>query len=56
MGPAGWQLSVATDWVPDSSARAGGMRSLREARQLAARELADAVAFGAPRRHGLRCR
>jgi DNA-binding CsgD family transcriptional regulator len=53
MAAAGWQLSVATDWVPTAVRALAESGRSREARELAARELAEAVAFAAPRRHGM---
>ena len=53
MAAAGWQLSVATDWVPTAARALVDCGRSGEALELAARELADAVSFGAPRRHGM---
>ena len=53
MVAAGWQLSVLTDWVPSAAVALLELGRAGEARQLATRELADAVAFGAARRHGI---
>ena len=53
MAAAGWQLSVATDWVPTAARALVACGRSDEAGELAARELADAVAFGAPRRRGI---
>ena len=53
MAAAGWQLSVATDWVPAAARALVECGRSGEASELAARELAEAVAFGAPRRHGM---
>jgi DNA-binding NarL/FixJ family response regulator len=47
------RLSVLTDWVPAAALALTQLGSHDQARALCARELADAVAFGAPRRHGI---
>jgi DNA-binding CsgD family transcriptional regulator len=46
-------LSVVADWVPATAAALAQLGRLGDARELAERELADAVAFAAPRRHGM---
>jgi DNA-binding CsgD family transcriptional regulator len=53
MRAAGLQLSVLTDWVPVAALALARLGRLKQARELAARELAEAVAYGAPRRHGI---
>ncbi len=53
MAAAGWQLSVVTDWAPSAAVALVALGRVEEARALASRELADAIAFGAPRRHGI---
>ncbi len=53
MRAAGCHLSVLTDWVPPTARALARLGRLDEARQLASRELEDAIAFGAPRRHGI---
>lgn len=53
MASSGLQLSVLTDWVPTATLGLAQLRRREEAMELARRELADAVAFGAPRRHGI---
>jgi DNA-binding CsgD family transcriptional regulator len=53
MSAAGLQLSVLTDWVQAATLALTRLGRLREARELASRELGEAVAFGAPRRHGI---
>jgi DNA-binding CsgD family transcriptional regulator len=46
-------LSVLVDWVPNAATAFAQLGRIDEARELAARELADAAAFGAARRHGI---
>jgi DNA-binding CsgD family transcriptional regulator len=46
-------LSVLIDWVPIATTALAQVGRIDEARELAARELADAAAFGAARRHGI---
>jgi len=53
MAAPGYQLSVLNDWVPTATATLEKLGRREEARELAHRELADAVAFGASRRHGM---
>jgi DNA-binding CsgD family transcriptional regulator len=53
MSAARLQLSVLTDWVPAATLALTRLGRLEEARELASRELNEAVAFGAPRRHGI---
>jgi DNA-binding CsgD family transcriptional regulator len=53
MAAAGLQLSVLTDWVPAAVLALTQLERTEQARELAERELADALAFGAPRRHGI---
>jgi DNA-binding CsgD family transcriptional regulator len=53
MSAAGWQLSVLTDWVPASTQASVALGRREEASRLAARELAQARAYGAPRRLGI---
>jgi DNA-binding CsgD family transcriptional regulator len=53
MAAAGCHLSVLVDWAPTATLALARLGRDDEARRLADRELADAVAFGAPRRHGL---
>jgi DNA-binding CsgD family transcriptional regulator len=53
MAAAGFQLSVITDWASTAALALARLGRHEEARQLAAREVADAVAFGAPPRHGV---
>ena len=49
----GLRLSTFSDWWPSAAAALTRLGRLEEAAELARRELADAVAFGAPRRHGI---
>jgi DNA-binding CsgD family transcriptional regulator len=53
MTAAGWQLSVLTDWTPSAAAALVTLGRADEARRLASRELSEAAAYGAPRRHGI---
>ena len=53
MAGAGCDLSVFVDWVPTATLALTALGRGDEARALAARELAAAAAFGAPRRHGV---
>jgi DNA-binding CsgD family transcriptional regulator len=53
MSVAGFQLSVVTDWVPATVGALIGLGRHQQARDLCARELDDAIAFGASRRHGV---
>ena len=53
MTVAGYQLSVIVDWVPSAATALVRLGRHGDAGRLAERELADAVAFGAPRRHGM---
>jgi DNA-binding CsgD family transcriptional regulator len=46
-------LSVLTDWVPAAMVALRALGRFDEAWELAHRELEDAVAFKAPRRHGI---
>ena len=46
-------LSVVTDWIPAAAVALTSMGRAEEARRLTARELDQAIAFGAPRRHGV---
>jgi DNA-binding CsgD family transcriptional regulator len=50
---AGLPLSVVTDWVPAATVALRALGRIEEAWELAHRELEDAVAFKAPRRHGI---
>jgi len=52
MAAAGCRLSALCDWAPATVATLCVLGRLDEARALASAELADAVAFGAPRGHG----
>ena len=51
--PARVCLSSAVDWVPATVATLQRLQRTDEARELAERELAQAIAYGAPRRHGI---
>ena len=53
MMAAGWQLSVLTDWTPAAASALVTLGRADEARRLAKRELSDAAAYGAPRRHAI---
>ena len=53
MAAAGLRLSVQTDWVPSAALALRELGRSAEAAELAARELADAIAFGGPRRRGI---
>jgi len=53
MAAAGWQLSVQTDWVPSAALAMRELGRKAQAGELVARELAEAIAFGGPRRHGI---
>jgi tetratricopeptide (TPR) repeat protein len=53
MAAAGWQLSTLTDWLPSAAAALVQLGRRDEARALAQRELAEAVAFGSRRRWGI---
>ncbi len=53
MAAAGYHLSVLSNWVPDAVQALSGLGRREEAVKLAANELADAIRFGAPRRHGI---
>jgi DNA-binding CsgD family transcriptional regulator len=53
MSAGGLQVSVLTDWVPAAVLALTRLGHLEQAQELAARELTEAVAFGAPRRHGI---
>lgn len=53
MAAVGWKLSVQTDWVPSAAPALVALGRKAQAVELVARELAEAVAFGAPRRHGV---
>jgi len=53
MHDGGCHLSVFTDWVPDAALALTRLGRSSQASELAGRELADAAAFGAPRRHGI---
>jgi len=53
MAAAGWQLSVQTDWVPSAALALAELGRKAQAGELVARELAEAIAFGGPRRHGI---
>jgi DNA-binding CsgD family transcriptional regulator len=50
---AGLQLSVLTDWVSAAISALIQLGRDEQARDLCARELDEAIAFGAPRRHGI---
>jgi DNA-binding CsgD family transcriptional regulator len=50
---AGLHLSTFSDWWPSAAAGLARLGRRDEARVLAGRELADAVAFGSHRRHGI---
>ncbi len=50
---AGCDLSVLSDWVHTAVPTLTALGRHEEARQIASRELEKAVAFGAPRRHGI---
>jgi DNA-binding CsgD family transcriptional regulator len=49
----GWSLSVNTDWVRSATLALAGLGRRDDARRLATHELAQANAFGAPRRRGI---
>ena len=53
MAAAGLRLSVQTDWVPSAALAIRELGRPAEAAELATRELADATAFGGPRRRGI---
>jgi DNA-binding CsgD family transcriptional regulator len=53
MAAAGLQLSVLTDWVPAATGALVQLGPEGQAQEIAERELAQAIAFGAPRRHGI---
>jgi DNA-binding CsgD family transcriptional regulator len=53
MAERGLHLSVVSDWAPTAAIALARVGRDGEARRLAERELEDAVAFGAPRRHGM---
>lgn len=53
MSAAGCHLGVLTDWASPAAAALAQLGRHEEARELAHRELAEAVDFGAPRRHGI---
>ena len=53
MAAEGYQLSVLNDWVPTAALALAKLGSREEAMELAERELQEAVAFGATRRHGM---
>jgi DNA-binding CsgD family transcriptional regulator len=53
MVAAGWVLSVQTDWVPSAAFAMRELGWTAQARELVDRELAGAIPFGGPRRHGL---
>jgi DNA-binding CsgD family transcriptional regulator len=53
MASAGLQLSVLTDWVMPAVVAFAQLGRRDQAQELARRELAAAVAFRAPRRHGI---
>jgi DNA-binding CsgD family transcriptional regulator len=53
MAAIGLRLSVQTDWVPAATAALAQLGRREQAIELAHRELEAAVAFGAPRGHGI---
>jgi DNA-binding CsgD family transcriptional regulator len=53
MAAVGLQLGAQTDWAPAAALGLVALGRRDEAQQLASRELADATAFGAPRRNGI---
>ena len=53
MSAAGLQLSVLTDWVPVATPALLLLGREGQAQEIADRELEQAIAFGAPRRHGI---
>jgi DNA-binding CsgD family transcriptional regulator len=53
MVAAGLQLSVLVDWAATAALALAQLGRHDEATRLAAAELAHAIAFGAPRRHGM---
>lgn len=53
MSGSGLQLSVLVDWASTAALALFQLGHAEQARELAGRELSAAVAFGAPRRHGI---
>ena len=53
MTAARWQLTVLSDWVTAAVLALLQLDRAEQARKLAERELAEAVRFAAPRRHGI---
>ena len=53
MAAVGWQLGAQTDWAPATALGLVALGRRHEAQRIASRELAEAIAFGAPRRHGI---
>jgi DNA-binding CsgD family transcriptional regulator len=53
MAAAKLQLSVLTDWVPAATRALVQLGREGQAQEIAARELEQAIAFGAPRRYGI---
>jgi DNA-binding CsgD family transcriptional regulator len=53
MTAAGHQLSVLSDWVPAATHALVRLGREGHAKEIADRELEQAIAFGAPRRHGI---
>jgi len=53
MAAAGLQLSVLTDWMPAAARALTQLGREEQAKEITGRELRQAVAFGAPRRHGI---
>jgi hypothetical protein len=56
MSSAGLQLSVLTDWVAAATRTLVHLGRQADAQEIAVRELEQAIAFGAARRHGIVCR
>jgi hypothetical protein len=53
MSSAGLQLSVLTDWVAAATRTLVHLGRQADAQEIAVRELEQAIAFGAARRHGI---